>query len=474
MTQAKSEQIYDRQPHTYDKITTGVVELVDDQLQQLRIYVRCPALGDYKEKPIDMLPQCLMGFSFIGETVYRDDGFGATDGGYCHGLVLPPKVGAIAIVACLDNDANKRVCLGFIAPENILRTFPNGRYIVQDEQVHGPMSGNEYDAMKQLDYYHLAFGNQSPTNYERMTRSVDRQSSKVPDNLEQILSDTLSDPKDIIKMKDGSSTPLNAGYQNDPNIPGSERRSATVYGLTTPMGNTWYMDDAVDNTKIKIRTPKGCQLILDDTNERIYVNTAEGNSWFEMDYDGNVDGFSHNLNWHAKNNINLTADNNINLTSKNTNIKTTEVLSTQSLKWSNNTTNYIFVSDTIDLTCNTSTSSIATSKLKGDEFDIKVSNVKFDTSGFNALSSGNILMTGAAIHLNGPAAPSVTVDDPLEHLRTRLTSRVPQHEPWPRRSFKDDDTDHTQFIIMDSNDVNIGKEDIANLSGRRRNAFWRR
>jgi len=44
-----SEEYYDREPHTFSKITLGVVEKVDDTLQQLRLYIRCPSLGDFQK-----------------------------------------------------------------------------------------------------------------------------------------------------------------------------------------------------------------------------------------------------------------------------------------------------------------------------------------------------------------------------------------------------------------------------------------
>lgn len=473
MTQTNSEQIYDRDIGMFNKITLGVVERVEDDLQQLRLYIRCPGLGDYEDMEIDDLPLCMMAFPFIGETVYRDDGYGIPDSAFCHGLILPPKIGAMAIVACLDDDSDQRVCLGFISPNFLMRTFPNGRYVVKDDKLVGPYSGNEYLAAQQCDYYTQAFGKQTKSNHERLSRSVDRQMSIVSPEVSTNLLDGVPDNAGQIKMDDGSVQNFNPGYQDDPNLPGGVRKAPTVYGLTTPMGNSLYMDDAIDNTKIKLRTPKGAQIILDDTNERIYVNTAEGNSWFEMDYDGNVDGFSYNLNWHATNNINLTADNNFNVKSKNINIVATETLSTQSLKWSNNTTDYIFVAKTSNNTIETSTSKITTNNTKGEKIQIKYDDVMLSGKILNFNGSTKVLVTGTVIHLNGPTATIASVDDPIAHDRTLWTSRRPDHEPWPRMSFASTDTNHTEYLF-DSTNPKIGQEDILNLMSKNRNAYWRR
>lgn len=473
MTQANSEQLYDREIGMFDKITLGIVERVDDELQQLRLFIRCPGLGDYEDMLIDDLPICMMAFPFVGETIYRDDGYGVPDSSYCHGLILPPKVGSMAIVACLDNDSDQRVCLGFIAPSFFMRTFPNGRYVVKDNKLDGPYSGNEYLAAKQNDYYSKAFGPQSDSNNERITRSVDRQMSIIPEAISNEISDGVPDSSGDVTMADNSITSFYPGYQDDPNLPGGIRKAPTVYGLTTPMGNSLYMDDAVDNTKIKLRTPKGAQIILDDTNERIYVNTAEGNSWFEMDYDGNVDGFSYNLNWHATNNINLTADNNFNIKSKNVNVVATENLSTQSLKWSNQTTDYVFVAETTNATITTSTSQITTNNIRGETIQAKYDTVIISGLNMNLTGTSMIKVTGGAIHLNGPAATIASVDDPITHERTLWTSRRPDHEPWPRRSFAPTDENHTEYLF-DSTDPKVGQEDILNLMSKNRNAYWRR
>ncbi|MCB1711775.1 MAG: hypothetical protein KDH96_04625 [Candidatus Riesia sp.] len=485
-----SEEYYDRQPHAFSKITIGVVEKVDDTLQQLRLYVRCPALGDYPEKPISELPVCFFMSPLLGETIYRDDGSGLPEGSSCYGLLLPPRVGAQAIVTCIDDNADLRVCLGFINTDLILGTFPNGRYTVSQNQVIGPLTSDEYPMAKQCSYQDKAFGFSSDTNHEKISRCFDRPISKLPLELEQQYFDTNTN-NDEITMDNGKKITLDQGYVDDPNLPDVEQKAATVYGLTTPMGHTIYCDDAPFNSKIKLRTAKGSQVILDDSNERIYINTAEGNSWFEMDFDGNVDMFCYNYNVHATNDVNITADKNVNVKANNTNVVNINDTKFKQKNLSFDTieqtiifsdtinetfTNHFYKSNKHDVDCVTFSQKSSELNFDSSTFGCFAQTIKITGNATNITGSGQILLTGGSIHFNGPAADvasSISITTPTLPSTTNWTKRRPDHEPWPRMSFAENDIDHTVYKFS-STDVNIGKENVDNLMHKKRNAFWRR
>lgn len=485
-----SEEYYDREPHTFSKITLGVVEKVDDTLQQLRLYIRCPSLGDFPEKLTDDLPVSFLMSPLLGESVYRDDGSGLPEGSTCYGLVLPPRVGAQAIVACIDDNTDLRICLGFINTDFILDTFPGGRYTTSNNTAVGPLTSDEYALSKQSRYYAQAFGDYDESNFEKISRCYDRPISKIPDYLEEEIKNITTNDTPL-KMNNGSDIQLNQGYTDDPNLPDVDQKAGTVYGLTTPMGHMIYCDDAPANSRVKVRTANGSQILLDDTNERIYINTAEGNSWIEMDYDGNVDMFCYNYNVHATNDVNITADNNINIKSTNFN---NVVINNAKFKQNNlsidTTTKTILYSNIINETFNTHVYKSDNTEALCTNFKQKSTNISFDSDKFESLSqtllltgsdtnilgSSQILLTGGSIHFNGPgaqAANSVTTTTPEMPTFTKWTTRRPDHEPWPRMSFADDDVNHTVYKFS-STDPNIGKENISNLMYRRRNAFWRR
>jgi len=82
-----------------------------------------------------------------------------------------------------------------------------------------------------------------------------------------------------------------------------------IYSWTSPGFHSFSMDDRHENARIRIRTTSGHQIIMDDTNERIYVSTAGGETWIELDQAGNIDIYaSKDISTHAGGDINFTTD----------------------------------------------------------------------------------------------------------------------------------------------------------------------
>jgi uncharacterized protein (DUF2345 family) len=76
---------------------------------------------------------------------------------------------------------------------------------------------------------------------------------------------------------------------------------------------------------MRFRTTAGHQIILDDTNERIYVSTAKGKSWIELDENGTINVYSdsklnitgnNDVNIHSNENLNLSAAKRVNIVSE--------------------------------------------------------------------------------------------------------------------------------------------------------------
>ena len=82
-----------------------------------------------------------------------------------------------------------------------------------------------------------------------------------------------------------------------------------TYSWTTPGFHSLSMQDNAENCRIRFRTTHGHQIIMDDTNERIYISTAGGKAWIEMDEAGNIDMYAErNISMHAGKDINFAAD----------------------------------------------------------------------------------------------------------------------------------------------------------------------
>lgn len=117
----------------------------------------------------------------------------------------------------------------------------------------------------------------------------------------------------------------------------SARREAPsqVYGLLTPGpkregsnsqrtgGHSFYLDDNPDHEHVRIRTKSGAQILIDETYGLLYAITSSGNSWIQMDSDGNVDVFgAKSFSVRAQEDVNLRADRDVNIEGgRNVNIK---------------------------------------------------------------------------------------------------------------------------------------------------------
>jgi hypothetical protein len=102
----------------------------------------------------------------------------------------------------------------------------------------------------------------------------------------------------------------------------SARREApsAVYGMLSPRGNTFHIDDNPENEFIRLRTRTGAQVLVNETTGFVYINSRDGNSWIEVS-DVAVDIYSlgtvnlrseGSLNIHADASLNIEADGNLN------------------------------------------------------------------------------------------------------------------------------------------------------------------
>ena len=443
-------------------IFLGVVEYVSDEQEFLRVKVRCPSLGDTYDKPVKDLLWAQVCSPFVGSL---DNSSSLNAGGHkMHGFIAPPTVGSLAVVTALDEDAQILICLGFL-PNNLdaLRTYPQGRY---ESSSAGPFDDNGVPLQPLAGGLDRIFGPAADTNHERKTRGTETQiSAKIGD-------ENTDDSVTEINLPGGSKMLLKPGYNND---------RPTVYGFVTPDGHCLVLNDHDTNSHVKLQTSGGAQILLDDTNERLYINSGFGNSWMEMDYDGNVDIYCYNYNIHASNNVNITADNSFNIIGKEdfnitsledlkiTSSKTTHMLS-QNLRYT--TTEDIFV-----VGRNMNTALTNANNIQCDTLNLSVtSDIKTQAAAIYLKGSSTVDIKGGTIHLNSPTpvqTPSDTISSSA--LRAYWTTRVPEHEPWGRQSFIATTTSHDDiYLNFDYDDPKVGREDVSNLPGGTRGVFWRR
>jgi hypothetical protein len=95
---------------------------------------------------------------------------------------------------------------------------------------------------------------------------------------------------------------------------GIDNINGSVFGILTPQGHQFVMDDNKANQFIRLRTPNGTQILINDTNGNIYLNSVNGESWLELSANGVIDIYGgSDINIRTQGNFNLRADGDINL-----------------------------------------------------------------------------------------------------------------------------------------------------------------
>ena len=482
---------------SYNSLTVGFVVDTDDPQQMGRLRVLCPALNDPQltdDYDINNIPWASYCSSFGGMTTHLQRGPEAemTTGPVAYGMWNIPKIGAQVLMTCIDGDPNYRVWLGCLHSQFMSNTLPNGRHKVNNNEQDGPLSSTDDPIQPLYQNYEGAYPNKAA--FEWKTRGADYQAAGINDVQVNFAPSDRSDvdPTEL----DGSS--IRQGYAPNQILKAPGILDSQVFAWVTPGFHSISMDDRFENCRMRLRTTTGHQLLMDDTNERVLLSTNKSNVWVEMDSAGNLDIYSDKyMNFHSLDDMNFTSGGDIRFRAKGAihsisdgdnrmevggdyHIKVTGDENRESgggTSWS---------TSSLDLT--TSSDSRITS---GAGFDLDVAaNANFSSGGnFGILSSGNILQTGSAIHLNGPPAPAATPATEPTVKCAFTTNRVPfklntKGETWSRGMLSPSHTDketqsNSNVDYFDYSFFEFGYNDDSSnriflSEPTKRGKFWRR
>lgn len=139
--------------------------------------------------------------------------------------------------------------------------------------------------------------------------------------------DPQTKPGDSARSDQLTEQGLESDYVRGHSMSSARRESPSkVFGITTAGGAVLTMDDgAADGSgsqNIRIRTPGGGQILIDDSTGIVFITNQSGSTHIEMNAEGCIDIFSENsfsvasaqdINFHAQGNINMQADQGINI-----------------------------------------------------------------------------------------------------------------------------------------------------------------
>jgi uncharacterized protein (DUF2345 family) len=310
-----------------NKLTLGTVVDTGDPLQNGRLRIFCAALGDNPKK-INMLPWAIYITPYGGVIDNNEYARGdynetpTTDGGVAYGFWGIPELGAQVLVGCVDGDVRRRFWIGCVYNHQEVQTIFSGRFFYSKGSADGPFSSGGQPIQPMYDNMKTAFSG-TTTRPEWQSRGVDYQTAAV------------------LKSNGGPPNSDKSSYLDDgfPQIQGSQQfpwvadivgnngydwsgfktisgiKSSRVAGLSTPGFHSISLDDRPYNCRIKLKTTSGHMILMDDTNERMYLTTNKGKSYIEMDSCGNIDIFAADrLSIHSQQDINFSADQSIRLT----------------------------------------------------------------------------------------------------------------------------------------------------------------
>jgi hypothetical protein len=217
---------------------------------------------------------------------------------------------------------------------------------------------------------------------------------------------------DPVRGQSTASPVRNASYETP--------QHSSVHGWRTPGSNAITMDDGsispdgeIHPNQIRIQTGSGASVILDGTNDTIYMVNSTGSGWVEIGAQGEIMAYAQgSFSVRAEGDINLRADQNINM----------EAGERVNIKSGNNFT--------------VNSGNQAHIKSEGSQF--------YDSGGSNhtKVATNMYVSTGGDLHLNGPQAamspglPTVSHPDIQESSSTQvdesIMSTMPSHEPMMR------------------------------------------
>jgi len=276
----------------------GIVKNNADPAEHGRLQIWIPSM-DSSNYTIEEIPWAMYVSPYGGVTANFKVGREQEDvpGASSYGFWAIPKNGAQVLCGFLEGDPSVRFWLGCIYMPEMNRTLPqaingpDGPSSEIDETGVYPQKAMPHYA-KNLKEAGLALGAQHFKTRGGWERSVSHPSNKNDNK-----------PRD-----DGYATKAMDPSQAD----------SQVVSLTTPGRHFITMSDVDDNCRMRFKTTAGTQIILDDTNERIYISTAQGRNYIELDEtNGKIYFYSSSkLNFHSENDINMYSDSNINIVAK--------------------------------------------------------------------------------------------------------------------------------------------------------------
>lgn len=258
-----------------------------------------------------------------------------------------------------------------------------------------------------------------------------------------------------------------------------------VYGILTPGGSQFVMDDDSQNSFIRLRTQQGAQILVNDSTGEIYMISRTGESWTRLSAEGTIDFFgTQDISIRTESSLNLRADLDVNIEAgRNIYVKArgdaeAEIGNDGGGQVFMNGNSAVQLSSFGNFFISSEGEMHRTSKKSLYDYaerDVHVkagaaTHIQSDSADINLKASSEIHATATNIHFNGPAAIDATsgaaalspqefsiIDNALVNgsrqniTRTSILYNMPYHEPY----------DHSAGIKTGNTNNNVDSVDPA-------------
>ena len=424
---------------------------------------------------------------FAGVTSVRYEGTNANDFNdvqKSYGMwMVPPDIGATVMVIFIDGDPNQGYWIGCV--QDVFQNHMTPGIAASQQTTITKEQEKKYGTtFLPVAEFHKGSRKLDNPNAERFAKPVHPFAERLVE--QGLLLDTIrgvtssSARREVPSGVFGISTPGPLDTS-----PGAKKGKIGYAGNTqAPVsrlgGTTFVMDDGDvngQNELVRIRTRTGHQILMHNSQDLIYIANSKGTAWIEMSSNGKIDIYAHDsVSIHSEHDFNFRADRDINIEAgRNFNIKVGKNMETNitgynylvvdgdqkiAVRGSHDETIGSLVSITAGLGYDVGSGAEINLSAEGAVSLAGEGNINLGTAGtLNLGANGNVLISGANVHLNGPPAgapniaTSADVPPPLElfslpnrdinagwsngvfyntgTIRT-IMQRVPTHEPWPQ------------------------------------------
>ena len=367
----------------------------------------------------------------------------------------PPDIGTSVMCFFVEGDPDQGYYIGSVINDGLNHMMPAIGAATQSQYVTQNKTQAEYfanapqlpvteinTANKELDQNPRFFDQQKPVHSYQAAiffqQGLDKDTERGP-----IISNAQRESPSTVY---GISTPGQPIYQGglDPNTIRQQLSSGAIKPQDVTVigrkgGHTLVMDDGDlenNNALFRLRTSKGHQIMMNDSENIFYIVHANGQTWIELGQEGTVDIYSTNsvnvrtqgtINLHADKDINMFAGGNINMKSN----AATNIGAVTTLQMASQGDMTIYSQTTIGVL---SDGTLALQSQSGGSWNAG-SGLKFKSDRIDLNGSGAASVTTPRLY------PKTTLDDTTFDNSTgwqvkpngleSIVTRAPTHEPYP-------------------------------------------